>query len=272
VLVPSVCSHKGADKRSTIFISLHQSSSSSVFIFISLHLHQSSSSSVFIFISLYFSLHQLSESTSIPWFQPSPLFFSILSSMSFLDSGLAVDLGPANPTKPTSQEYGNHWISESAYNMHTMPFFHSMSRDSRTGKYQTASLSVGLLKSAARRPITIHDFRREGIVKVNSKLPILLRLQLAKYSRDTGYSTAQLMRFTGNTDISNVISVADNEQEYRRSPAGDGNVTSVKPTALTTENPGGSLSANSEEARVISIDEDSDMQSLTEGETEGNIS
>lgn len=183
--------------------------------------------------------------------------------MSFLDSGLAMDLGPANPTKSTSQEYDNHWISEWVYNMHVMPIFHSMSRDSRTGKYQTASLSVGLLKSAARRPITIHDFRREGLVKVDSKLPILLRLQLAKYSGDTGYSTAQLMRFAGYTDVSNVISVADNKQEDRRSPAGDGNVTSVKPTALTTENPGGSLSANSEEARVISIDEDSDMESLT---------
>jgi hypothetical protein len=61
----------------------------------------------------------------------------------------------------------------------------------------------------------------------------------------------------------NVISVADNEQEDRRSPVGDGKVTSVKPTTLTTENPRWSLSANSEEARVISIDKDSDMESLT---------
>jgi hypothetical protein len=112
--------------------------------------------------------------------------------------------------------------------------FHFMSRDNRTGKYQTASLSVGLLKSTARQPITIHDSRREGLVKVDSKLPILLRLQLAKYSGDTGYSTAQLMRFAGYTDVSNVISVADNKQKDRRSPAGDGNVTSVEPTALTS--------------------------------------
>lgn len=41
--------------------------------------------------------------------------------MSFLDSGLAMDLVPANPTKQTFQEYGNHWISECAYNMHVMP-------------------------------------------------------------------------------------------------------------------------------------------------------
>jgi hypothetical protein len=38
---------------------------------------------------------------------------------------------------------------------------------------------------------------------------------------------------------------------------------SVKPTAPTTETPGGPLSANSEEARVISIDKDSDMESRT---------
>jgi len=81
VLVSSAWSNKGADKRSTIFISLHLQS--------------------------LFSLHQLSESTSISWFLPSLLFFSILSSMSFLDSGLAMDLGPANPTKQTSQEYGD---------------------------------------------------------------------------------------------------------------------------------------------------------------------
>jgi len=81
VLVSSAWSNKGADKRSTIFISLHLQS--------------------------LFSLHQLSESTSISWFLPSLLFFSILSSMSFLDSRLAIDLGPANPTKQTSQEYGD---------------------------------------------------------------------------------------------------------------------------------------------------------------------
>jgi hypothetical protein len=155
VLVPSFCSNGGADKGSTI----RQS-------FIFINLHQSSS----VFISLYFSLHQLSESTSIPWFLPSPLF-SILSSMSFLDSGLAIDLGPANPTKQTSQEYGDHWISEWAYNMHAMPIFHAMSRDSRTAKNQTASLFVGLLKGAARRAITIPDFRHEGLVKVDSKIP-----------------------------------------------------------------------------------------------------
>jgi hypothetical protein len=51
-----------------------------------------------------------------------------------------------------------------------------MSRDSRTGKYQTASLSVELLKSTARRPTAIHDFRRERLVKFDSKLPIFLRL------------------------------------------------------------------------------------------------
>lgn len=119
--------------------------------------------------------------------------------------------------------------------MHDMPIFHAMSRDSRTGKYQTASLSVGLLKSAARRPITIHNFSREGLVKVDNKLPIPLRLQLAKYSEDTGYSTAQLMRFARYTDAFNVISVTDNKEEDRRSPAGNGKVTSVKPTASTKE-------------------------------------
>jgi hypothetical protein len=73
------------------------------------------------------------------------------------------------------------------------------------------------------------------------RFPMLLRLQLAKYSEDTGYSTAQLMRFAGYTDASSVISIADNEQEDSRSLAGDGNTTSVKPTAPTTENPGGSM-------------------------------
>lgn len=65
------------------------------------------------------------------------------------------------------------------------------------------------------------------------------------------------MIFSGYTDASDVISVADNEQEDLRSQAGDGNVTLVKPTAPTTENPGGL-----EEARVISIDKDSDKESL----------
>ena len=95
--------------------------------------------------------------------------------------------------------------------------------------------------------------------KLMVRFPILLRLQLAKYSEDTGYSTAQLMRFAGYTDASGVISTADNEQGGSHSPAGDGNATSVKPTAQTTENPGGSLSTNSEEAQVISIDEDSEV-------------
>jgi hypothetical protein len=147
--------------------------------------------------------------------------------------------------------------------MRAMPIFHATSRDSRIGKNQTASLFVGLLKIAARRAIIIPNFGHEGLVKVDSKIPILLRLQLAKYSGDTDYSTAQLMRFAGYTDTSSVISIADNEQEDSRSPAGGGNATSVKPTALTTENPGGSLSTKSKEARVISIDENSDMESLT---------
>lgn len=72
------------------------------------------------------------------------------------------------------------------------------------------------------------------------------------------------MRFGGqHTDPSDVFSIADNEQEDRHFPAGDSKVMSVKPTAPTTETPGGPLSANSEEARVISIDKDSDMESLT---------
>jgi hypothetical protein len=53
--------------------------------------------------------------------------------------------------------------------------------------------------------------------------------------------------------------MADNEREGSRFPAGDGNATSVKPTASTTENPGRLLSTNSKEARVISIDEDSEV-------------
>jgi hypothetical protein len=97
--------------------------------------------------------------------------------------------------------------------------------------------------------ITVHDYRCERLVKVNSKIPTLLRLQLAKYSGDTGYSTATLMKFAGHADVSNVVSMTDNEHGDRHSPAGDGKVTSVKPTAPTTENPGASLSANSEEAR-----------------------
>jgi hypothetical protein len=122
--------------------------------------------------------------------------------MPSLDSGLVMDLSPANYTKQTSQEYGDHWISEWAFNMHAMPIFSRHVIRQPYCKYQTASLSVGLLKSAARRPITIHDFRREALVKVDSKPPILLRLQLDKHGGDTGYSTAQLMRFAGYTDAS----------------------------------------------------------------------
>jgi hypothetical protein len=84
--------------------------------------------------------------------------------------------------------------------------------------------------------IIVYDCRREGLVKVNGKIPTLLRLQLARYSGDTGYSTAALMRFAGHADASNVVSITDNEHEDRHSPAGD---------------------------RNISIDEDSDMESLT---------
>lgn len=225
VLVPDVCSNRGTDKRITIF-----------------HLHQS-----FTFINLYFSLPQFLEPTPIPWFLPSLLFFSILSSMSFLDSRLAIDLGPENPTKQMSQEYGDHRMLEWAHNIQVMPFSQAMSRDIRTGRNQTASLFAGLLEFAARRSIVLES-RREGLVKVD----------------DTPYSTARLMRFGGqHTDPSDVFSIADNEQEDRHFPAGDSKVMSVKPTASTTETPGGPLSANSEEARVISIDKDSDMESLT---------
>jgi hypothetical protein len=147
--------------------------------------------------------------------------------------------------------------------MQVMPIFQAISRDSRTGMYQAASVVAALLEFAAQRAI-VFESRREGLVKVDGKIPILLRLELAKYSEDTPYSTAQLMRFgVQRTDTSNVFSIADSEQEDRHSPADDSKVTSVKPTAPTTETPGGSLSANSEEARVISIDEDSNMESLT---------
>jgi hypothetical protein len=191
VLVPGVCSNRGTDKRITIF-----------------HLHQS-----FTFINLYFSIPQFLEPTPIPWFLPSLLFFSILSSMSFLDSGLVIDLGPENPTKQKSQEYGDHRMSEWAHNIQVIPFSQAMSRDIRTGRNQIVNLFAGLLEFAARRSIVLES-RREGLVKVDGKIPILLRLELAKLSEDTPYSTARLMRFGGQyTDPSDVFSIADNEQE-----------------------------------------------------------
>jgi hypothetical protein len=232
---------------SSIFIRLL---SSSVF-----HLHQSSifislpSSSIFIFP---FTSSQ-NQHPSLGFCRVYLLFFSILSSMSFLDSGLAMDLGSANPTKQTSQEYGDHWMSEWAHNMQVMPLSQAISRDSRTGRNQTASLFAGLLEFAARRGI-VFESRREGLVKVDGKVPILLRLELAKYSKNTPYSTAWLMRFGGqHTDPSNVFSITDNEQEDRHSPAGDSKVMSVKPTAPTTETPGGPLSANPEEAESFQL-------------------
>ena len=148
VLVLRVYSDEGADKHSTIFACLHLR-------------------------SLYFSLRQLSESTSIPWFLPSPLFFSILSRMSLLDYGLVLDLG----SRPYKANVPRIWRSldlgmglQYACHAHFLPH---VTRDT-SRKHQTTSLSVGLLKSAARRPIAIHDFRREGLIKVDCKLPILL--------------------------------------------------------------------------------------------------
>jgi hypothetical protein len=69
------------------------------------------------------------------------------------------------------------------------------------------------------------------------------------------------MRFaTGHTHPPNVISIANNGQEDRHSPTGGDKVTSMKPTP---EKPGDSIPANSaEEARVISVDEDSDGEAL----------
>ncbi|KAF4629717.1 hypothetical protein G7Y89_g8427 [Cudoniella acicularis] len=147
-----------------------------------------------------------------------------------------------------------------------------MSRDNCTRKNKTVILFAGLLEFAARRAI-VFESRCEGLVKVDGKIPILLRLELAKYSEDTPYSAAQLMRFGGQrTDTSNVFSIADSEQEDCHSPAGDSEVTLVKPIDSTTETPGESLSANSEEARVISIDEDSYTESLaTRGSEEYSL-
>jgi hypothetical protein len=97
--------------------------------------------------------------------------------MSLLDPGLAIDIGAANPTKQTSQEYGDEWISEWAYNMQAMPIFQPMSRDSRTGNSQTASSFTGQLIGVARRArvehITVRDLRREALVKIVGKIPTL---------------------------------------------------------------------------------------------------
>ncbi len=138
-----------------------------------------------------------------------------------------------------------------------------MSRDSCTERNQIVSLFAGFLEFAAQRGIAFES-RREALVKVDSKIPILLRLELAKYSEDTPYSITQLMRFSGQyKNTSDIFSITENEQEYRHFRAGDSKVMSVKPMAPTAETPGGSLSANSEEARVISIDKDSNTESLT---------
>ena len=86
-------------------------------------------------------------------------------------------------------------------------------------------------------------------------LPILLRLELAEEDEDTPYSSARWIRFGGqHTNTSDVFCIADNEQEDRHSPPGNSKVMSVMPTALTTKNLRGSLSLNSEEARVSSSD------------------
>jgi hypothetical protein len=78
-----------------------------------------------------------------------------------------------------SQEYGDHRMSEWAHNIQAMPFSQAMSRDICTGRNQTASLFAGLLEFAARRSIVLES-RRERLVKVDGKIPILLRLELAK--------------------------------------------------------------------------------------------
>lgn len=124
VLVPSVCSNKGADKCSTIFLPSSSDFPSSSF-----------------FISPFTSCQNQLPSLGFDQVHHSLLFFS---SVSFPDSGLTMDFGPANPTKQTSQEYSDHRISEWA-----MLIFHVMSHDGHTGKNQTASLFVGLLKGKA---------------------------------------------------------------------------------------------------------------------------
>jgi hypothetical protein len=103
-----------------------------------------------------------------------------------------------------------------------MPIFQAMSRDSCAGKNQTASLFAGLQKFAALRAvfenITVYDCRYEGLIKVNGEIPTFLRLQLAKFSGDTGYSTAVLMRFAGHADACNVVYITDNEHTTHRTP------------------------------------------------------
>jgi hypothetical protein len=61
-------------------------------------------------------------------------------------------------------------------NIYTLPIFHAILRDSYIGKNQTLSLFVGLLKDAARRAIIIPDFGYEKPVKIDSKIPVFLRL------------------------------------------------------------------------------------------------
>jgi len=82
-----------------------------------------------------------------------------------------------------SQEYGDYRISEYA-----IPIFHAMSLDGYTGKNQTVSLFVGLL--AKRNELSPFMTLDVDSLKLKVRFPILLRLQLAKYSGDTGYSTA----------------------------------------------------------------------------------
>lgn len=72
-------------------------------------------------------------------------------------------------------EYDDHWILDWAPEMRNVPVFQAMSCDGPTGKIQKSGPCARQVSSAAQRAgfknVTIHDARREGLVKANGKFP-----------------------------------------------------------------------------------------------------
>ncbi|KAF8862713.1 hypothetical protein BDZ45DRAFT_585016 [Acephala macrosclerotiorum] len=85
-------------------------------------------------------------------------------------------------------QYDDHWILEWADHMQDVPVFQGATCHGPTGKIQKSSSFSKQLTSAAQRAgmvnVTIHDGRREAIVKANAR----------------GYSIAELGKFAGQSN------------------------------------------------------------------------
>ena len=146
--------------------------------------------------------HSMNESTTGLSLVLNPVLFILaiaLASSAFKHYEIANEIFDMQPP-----DYDDHWILEWTDHMLDVPDFQAATCDGPTGKIQKSSSFSRQLTNAAQRAgfsnITIHDGRREALVKANGKALILLRLQSANYPPARGYSTAEIGKFAGQSN------------------------------------------------------------------------